>query len=283
MADKGLAVVTPAQVYYEFADDLGNLWYKNLVKNFRVLPQQDNLPLGTRGAVGFDTVAVNPATYLPWLKATLNDSSRNIQFVRRSIRSIDELAEYAGSSGIIVNASGLGSRSILGVEDSALYPIRGQTIAVRAPGITGCSMAFTPTLSSKNSGITYIIPRTSDGSVLLGGTAEEGVWDTSLDASTASGILERCAQLVPAVKDPEQVHILSHNVGLRPARKGGPRVENEWIDFPLSNSTFVGGAPRAITDNRNKTKVVHAYGFGGIGYQTSWGVAEEVVELIFND
>lgn len=34
---------------------------------------------------------------------------------------------------LVVNASGLGSRSLIGVEDAKCYPARGQTVLVRAP------------------------------------------------------------------------------------------------------------------------------------------------------
>lgn len=55
------------------------------------------------------------------------------------------------------------------------------------------------------------------------------------------------------------MQILGVNVGFRPARKGGP-VLREW---PADE-----GRPC-------EEKVVLGYGFGGYGYQTSWGVAFE--------
>jgi D-amino-acid oxidase len=53
--------------------------------------------------------------------------------------------------------------------------------------------------------------------------------------------------------------VLGERVGLRPARRGGPRVEAE--DLP-------GGG-----------RVVHAYGHGGAGMTLSWGCADEVTTL----
>jgi D-amino-acid oxidase len=49
--------------------------------------------------------------------------------------------------------------------------------------------------------------------------------------------------------------------GLRPGRKGGPRVEQEVLD---------GG----------RVRVVHAYGHAGAGYQNSVGSARKVVGLV---
>jgi len=109
-----------------------------------------------------------------------------------------------------------------------------------------------------------MIPRPSpEGQVLLGGTFQPNNWDVSLDMPTARGILERCTALAPELAN-DETRVLAHNVGLRPARKGGPRVETEWVD----------------ASSKGKTLVVHAYGFGPAGYQNSWGAAEEVVELI---
>ena len=112
-----------------------------------------------------------------------------------------------------------------------------------------------------NGGVTYIIPRSGlDGTVLLGGSFQVHNWDTSYDEVTAEEIFARCAALQPMLLDKENVQVLSHNVGLRPAREGGPRVEIEWIKLPL-----VGGlVPRldgSIPQER-KVMVLHAYGFG---------------------
>ena len=55
----------------------------------------------------------------------------------------------------VVVAVGLGARSLGGVEDKAMYPVRGQTVVVRAPWVR-----FGRTDYSE-SGLTYIIPRRS--------------------------------------------------------------------------------------------------------------------------
>jgi D-amino-acid oxidase len=110
--------------------------------------------------------------------------------------------------------------------------------------------------------VTYIIPRPGpDGTALLGGTAQPYNWDTSYDGTTAQEIFSRCATLAPSLLDKKETKVLSHNVGLRPAREGGPRVEVEWIQLPLELDL----APRAegfVWQTGSKFKVVHAYGFG---------------------
>lgn len=60
--------------------------------------------------------------------------------------------------------------------------------------------------------------------------------------------------------------IIKDIVGRRPAREGGMRLEVEAKDGP----------------HRQRRHVLHAYGAGGRGYEISWGVAGEVVELAKN-
>lgn len=95
--------------------------------------------------------------------------------------------------------------------------------------------------------------------VLVGGTFQSDNWDTSLSIPTARDILARANELVPSLNEPT-TRILSHNVALRPARKGGPRVEAQFVDFP-SQDALVPKLPR-ISEKRRSILVVHAYGFG---------------------
>ena len=57
--------------------------------------------------------------------------------------------------------------------------------------------------------------------------------------------------------------VLQENVGLRPCRRGGVRLERQQ------------GALHGLT-------VVHNYGHGGSGVTLSWGCAEEVVGIVAN-
>jgi D-amino-acid oxidase len=103
-------------------------------------------------------------------------------------------------------------------------------------------------------GVTYVVPRSHD--CILGGTAEEGEWDTEPDPEVAAGILRRCVALEPRLEDSE---VLEHKAGLRPGR---PEIRLEREDVPY-------GVPR-----------VHNYGHGGSGVTLSWGCAEETLRLV---
>lgn len=64
----------------------------------------------------------------------------------------------------------------------------------------------------------YIIPR-PDGNVILGGTMQQGNWDTSIDPQTAKFILKNAYEICPELSHGqgwEKIQVISHNVGLRP-------------------------------------------------------------------
>lgn len=116
--------------------------------------------------------------------------------------------------------------------------------------------------------ITSIIPRpglTHTNTALLNGTYLIGNWDTSLDMSTAKGIFERCSALAPCLKE-EGTKVLRHTVGLRPDRKGGPRVEAERISLPLTRSGGLLAPHMSKNINTNEEQreltIIHAYGMG---------------------
>jgi len=278
MIPTGLVKKLPSRIYSKQAGDPAELWWKKLVREFRELDQSE-IPEPYRFGVGFYTISVNPQEYLVWLKSEL--ASRNVIFERRQVRSLEELRSLVGTQGILVNASSLGSRSIIGVEDTKLYPIRGQAILVQSPGLHEFLAAQGDDHSTQG-GEVYIIPRpgaTYPNTALLGGTFQPGIWDTSLDMGTAQHIFESCAQLAPSLKDSNETKILRHQVGLRPAREDGARLEAEVIEFPLVRTHNL--APWSLEASESGSMhVVHAYGFGAGGYQASWGAAADVLTLV---
>ncbi len=100
-------------------------------------------------------------------------------------------------------------------------------------------------------------PRSAD--VVLGGTFDEDEWDTTVDDEVSAAIVRRCVALVPELAG---APVLERLAGLRPARHGGARVEEDPVGLP------VGGA-----------RLIHNYGHGGAGVTLSWGCADEVARL----
>jgi len=276
MIPTGLVRRLPSRLYFGVEDvEKVSSWWRGIPRDFRVLPSDHPFPANARSGVQYETVSINPEVYLLWLKSQLE--SRGVRFVRRRIHSLDEACELAGERGAVINATGLGARSLFGVEDTKVYPVRGQTVLVYSPNINE-AVTLLPADTTRPSEATYLIPRASTpGMVLIGGTYQPNNWDTSLSIPTAHGILARAKELVPALNEPT-TRILAHNVGLRPAREGGPRVEVQFVAAP-NKDALVPKPPDSSSDTKTSL-VVHAYGFGSAGYQQSWGAADEVVRLL---
>lgn len=114
----------------------------------------------------------------------------------------------------------------------------------------------------------FLIPRFFHGGTIVGGTKEPGDWEAVPRAQTRLELLRRGVELVNVGlagvgakgKTVDEVVVVADIVGRRPTRQGGMRIEVERREA--------------------KAVVVHAYGAGGRGYEISWGVANDVVDLV---
>lgn len=84
--------------------------------------------------------------------------------------------------------------------------------------------------------------------------------------NTAERILKECYEICPELSEGrgwEDIQVISHNVGLRPLRQGGCRVELEY------RKIGDGGRDIVPVHGRNgkgrQVGVVHAYGIGPAG------------------
>jgi len=113
----------------------------------------------------------------------------------------------------------------------------------------------------------YIIPRPGpEGQVILGGTYIPNNYSSQPDLAEAERIIKACYNLEPSLAPNgggwEDIEIISHNVGLRPAREGGARVELEKKTLGSRGKGLLPGSGRR---SRREVAVVHAYGFGSAG------------------
>ena len=172
---------------------------------------------------------------------------------------------YSGVD-LVINATGLGAKSLLGVEDDLVFPARGQTVLVKAPLARQCMSAKDSTRLPSTGLQTYIIPRPGpDGLVILGGTFLKDNYSVLPDMAQAERILQETYKLCPALsggKGWKEIEVVSHNVGLRPAREGGARVELEHRVLTRGRERLIPGQKAAGGD---KVGVVHAYGIGPAG------------------
>ena len=215
-------------------------WWASAVPGVRRCTR-DELPPGYSDGHAFVAPVIEMPVYLGYLLDRFVALGGDVE--HRAVSSLDEV----GDAEVVVNCSGLGARELVG--DPSMEPIRGQIVRVRNPGLERFL------LDEENpEGVTYVIPRTED--CVLGGTAQEGDWNTDPDPETAAAILRRCAKLEPRLA---QAEVLEHKVGLRPGR---PEIR-------LEREEVADGPPR-----------VHNYGHGGSGVTLSWGCAEETLRLV---
>jgi D-amino-acid oxidase len=195
-------------------------------------------PLGLAVGWRFTAPVVDMGRYLPWLESRL--ASHGV------VPEVRELGGFGEVAGTVVDCAGLGARRL--ADDPSVTPVRGQVVLVEQVGLDEWVVD-----DGDGPELTYVVPRVDD--IVVGGTAEEGADDTTVDPATASAILERATALVPALAG---ARVLRHKVGLRPAR---PTVRLE--------AERLGGRT-----------VVHCYGHGGAGVTLSWGCAADVVDLV---
>lgn len=239
----------------------GKIWYDELVGGLRDL-RKDELPEGAVFGLEFpSTFRINTQVYLQWLQSQA--LSKGVRLERRQVASIKELLQLHPDTSLVINATGLGALKLEDVKDTNMYPTRGQTVLVAEPK-TPMKRMYYRSPKRIDPTTTYVFPRTLGGGVILGGSRQDNDWSNEWDSELEAQILDRSCKLAPELGKPEDLQIIARNIGLRPSRKGGPRIETE--------------------KERQKwnVPVVHAYGHSGAGYQASWGTAERVLELVQN-
>lgn len=207
-------------------------------------------------------MSINVPRYLLYLQEKTR--SRGVDIIKARLPTSDgfssalqEAEKLSRASGrpkptCFVNATGLGAKKLCG--DEAMYPIRGQTVLVKGEA--------TSTITRVGDGYrAYCIPRPGSGTTILGGTKEDNVWDETPEPKITEQILMHNSWQIPELlTGPDGgFEVVSVQCGLRPARKGGPRME---------------------TENVGGRAVVHAYGHAGAGYQNSVGSARVVVRMV---
>jgi D-amino-acid oxidase len=202
----------------------------------------DELPPGFTSGWHYRAPIIDMPPYLDWLLQRLARAGGEV--VRGRLEALEDAFADAP---VVVNCSGVGAREL--VPDIEVRPIRGQLVAVRNPGITEFFAEHTDALSE----MTYLLPQ---GPVLLlGGSADKGVAETTPDLDVARAIVARCAEIFPPIARAE---LLGHRAGIRPDR---PRIRLEH-------------------ENYGDRHIVHNYGHSGAGVSLSWGCADDVAKLV---
>ncbi|CAO1637394.1 unnamed protein product [Sympodiomycopsis kandeliae] len=251
-------------------------WFSQLVPEFKSIPATDTSP----PAISFKSICVSTPHYLAYLVRTALEGDNPVKFHKvdtfsslGSIFSHPVLQDVSSDDILLVNATGLGSLYLSDVKDESVYPIRGQTIILQSDHFKHSPKCFMSTLTPQP---TYIIPRAASGLVILGGTFGINDRNRKEDPKDTDRILRDTYALCPQLlNQPDgsdagydalerlKSQIVSVCVGTRPARKGETRVELDAV--------------RCGNDFR---PVLHAYGAGKAGFQSSIGIAHEALDFI---
>ncbi|KAB8255839.1 FAD dependent oxidoreductase [Aspergillus pseudonomiae] len=235
-------------------------WFKDVVPNFRALPKSRHGP-GFDAATVFTSVCINTAIYLPWL---VSQCLKNGVLFKRAV--FNHILDATSLSihlehkvDLIVNCTGLMASKLGGVEDRTVVPARGQIVIVRNEAGKMLDVSGT---DDGDGEACYVMTRAAGGGTILGGSYQLGNWESQPDPNLAVRIMKRAVKMCPQLtggKGIENLDIIRHGVGLRPVRANGTRIEKERI---------------------GDTWVVHNYGAGGAGYQSSYGCAQAAVNLV---
>ena len=74
--------------------------------------------------------------------------------------------------------------------------------------------------------------------------------------------------------------ILEEGCGFRPARKGGIRLDIDWVDGKAGRIPVVFNYGYVISLLRKALGIELRYSHGGGGYQSSWGSASIALNLL---
>jgi len=202
----------------------------------------DAIPGGYPHAVRYRTWVFD----VPIAMAALEDhlDELGVRIDHADLSSLGDPAVRALRPDVVVNATGIGALDLVGDDD--LVPIRGQVVLVN-PMLAPADLAF-------SADGTYAYARRD--SLLLGGTAEEGLWERVTDPDSVARILAVNDRVAPGVG---QAAPLATAAGLRPFRRSGIRLQVEASD---------------------PVPVIHAYGHGGAGWTLAPGTARWVTDAV---
>jgi D-amino-acid oxidase len=204
--------------------------------------QPADLPSGFAGGFWIRLPVVDMPRYLDHMLERFRQAGGTVERSR-----VTSLADAARDAPVIINCAGIGAQQL--ANDQRLRPVRGQHVVVTNPGIEHFFMEGPPGPAEWASFMPH------GDHVVLGGIAQQGVWDMQPDPAIAEGIHQRCVAIEPRLADAE---VIEHRVGLRPQRDV-VRVEEEVVDG---------------------SRCIHNYGHGGLGVTLSWGCAAEVASLL---
>jgi D-amino-acid oxidase len=214
---------------------------------------------------------IDTDVYMIWLRNLVLHKGAKLETreILGDLLSVEKrlLADYGACA--IVNATGLRAKELAG--DDTVFPLRGGLIRVvndgtKFPRINEALCVSYDTSKPNEEDFVFILPR-NDNVLVLGGMAQENVWD--LDLTLSSPIMQRirgrCDDFIPGLENAQLDPDAPLVQGLRPLTRSNVRVGRESRDRK---------------DDRVTSKIVHSYGHGGSGLSLSFGCAADVLKIV---
>ncbi|QPG74293.1 hypothetical protein FOA43_001618 [Brettanomyces nanus] len=233
-------------------------WFSELKDlNLKLVPDYDHSKFSY--AYKFDGFVISTTYYLGFLWSECAKTGR-FDLQRKTINKLQDAFNLHADgvrADLVVNCSGLRAREL--VPDSAVYGVRGVTLLAD----NNINLKDVMVVETNEKGFSdeelYIMPRKEGGLVIGGCFQVNNEMEKTASDEQVQRILGRARKYLPNLNW-KKFDIFRKQVGFRPFRKGGLRIE---ADPSLHG-------------------VIHCYGHGGAGYQASWGSAVEVVKLANN-
>lgn len=262
----GIVLMDSYKYFTDYSVEKGDTedpWFKKLT-GLRPLSKKE-LPPGVSKGYKFKGLTITPTTYLHYLYL----KCLSLGIVVKRVAAIEDILEALslhslGKADLVVNCTGLLAKHIKGYNDTKeQFGVRGQILHVR----NNCSKQFSVSPHDKaqedSHESLYIFPR-KEGGCIIGGCFLRDYDHTKEDPELTQRLIKYAVKYAPELIDPsyknnpDHIDIINVNVGQRPFRDGGVRVE---------------------IDSEHKW-LIHNYGIGGSGYQSSYGLSARVCQLV---
>ncbi|RUP47224.1 hypothetical protein BC936DRAFT_145978 [Jimgerdemannia flammicorona] len=186
-AETGVWIIDAFDYWDKVPEVFEEPWFKVLTPGYRHLSKQE-LPANTEFGITYQTISINSSKYLAYLLRSFTALGGTVD--RRLVQHIGDV--MLPGVDIVANCTGLSARTLGGVEDSSVFPARGQIVIIKAPHVDFTFERYSGGNGLGSGGtISYVIPR-DNGEVILGGTyfttsslVIQPTWRVDLDRNRA--------------------------------------------------------------------------------------------------
>ncbi|SCV04956.1 LANO_0G15148g1_1 [Lachancea nothofagi CBS 11611] len=264
--------VKPYKLKSCFLKKEGLPWYieQKFVREIKMITEEElnyrNLDPNLYHGVEFLSFTVTPNVYNNYLLAKIRKLGGEVRRVPRLDVITDVVSVVGLVPDLVVNATGVNAGKLLREEEPKelqnVVPIKGQILQIFEDLPYQVMVETLPKeLKGRPNQFLNIFPR-AEGGCIVGGIFAKGDWSNTVDEDLSKSILKVCRNHVPELRS---VTTYNSYVALRPGREGGVRIA--LSKYRLKNF------PETLN-------VVHNYGIGGAGYQSSYGSAMELCGIV---